>query len=191
MNWLQEHRHSAIYVGLTLAVPLFIVLYLASTLWGQRMDYQREIERIEPRIARLAGLVDSETALRQSAMRVESRVLDLVFPASEERAALAARLQQDLRRIFTEAGLQIKNSQVLPAREILGLEQVTVKTQVSGELDALDAALEEVSNYSPLVLVESLAVTPVRRSRRQRADGLQELTANIQLLAFRQGQGDE
>jgi general secretion pathway protein M len=191
VNWLQEHRHSAIYVGLTLAVPLFIVLYLASTLWGQRMDYQREIERIEPRIARLAGLVDSETALRQSAMRVESRVLDLVFPASEERAALAARLQQDLRRIFTEAGLQIKNSQVLPAREILGLEQVTVKTQVSGELEALDAALEEVSNYSPLILVESLAVTPVRRSRRQRADGLQELTANIQLLAFRQGQGDE
>lgn len=191
MNWLQLHRHSAIYVGMTLAVPMLIVLYLALTLWAQRVGYQREIERLEPRIARLAGLVESESALRQSALRVDSRVLDLVFPASEERAALAARLQQDLRRIFTEAGLQIKNSQVLPAREVLGLEHVTVKTQVSGELQAFDAALEEISNYSPLILVESMAVTPVRRSRRQRAAGLQELTANVQLLALRQGQGDE
>ncbi len=191
MNWLQLHRHSAIYVGMTLAVPMLIVLYLALTLWAQRVGYQREIERLEPRIARLAGLVESESALRQSALRVDSRVLDLVFPASEERAALAARLQQDLRRIFTEAGLQIKNSQVLPAREVLGLEHVTVKTQVSGELQAFDAALEEISNYSPLILVESMAVTPVRRSRRQRAAGLQELTANVQLLALRQRQGDE
>lgn len=191
MNWLQQHRHSAIYVGLTLALPLFVVLYLGSTLWAQRVGYQREIERLEPRIARLAGLVESESALRQSALRVDSRVLDLVFPASEERAALAARLQQDLRRIFTEAGLEIKNSQVLPSREVLGLEHVTVKTQVSGDIDALDAALEEISNYSPLILVESMAVTPVRRSRRQRAVGLQQLSANIQLLALRQGQGGE
>ena len=191
MSWLRQHAHSATYVGLTLAVPLFIVLYLASTLWAQRVGYQREIERLEPRIARLAGLVESEDALRQSALRVDSRVLDLVFPASEERAAQAARLQQDLRRIFTEAGLEIKNSQVLPDKEVLGLDHVTVKTQVSGDLEALDAALEDISNYSPLILVESLAITPVRRSRRQRAAGLQELTANIQLLALRQGQVSE
>ena len=189
MNWFREHSQSTIYVGLTLAVPILLVLYMLSTLWGQRGDYQQEIERLTPRIARLAGLVSSEDALRQSSVRVDSRVLDLVFPASEERAAIAARLQQDLRRIFTEAGLEIKNSQALPSREVSGLDHLTVKIQVTGELEALDSALEEISNYSPLVLVESLAVTPVRQSRRRRASGVQQqLTANMQLLALRQGQ---
>ncbi len=189
MNWYQRHPQSALYVGLTLAVPLLLLLYVVLTLWAQRGEYQRELERLEPRIARLSGLVQSEDALRQSSGRVDSRVLDLVFPATEERAAIAAALQQDVRAILSDAGLDIKNSQVLPAREVSGLDYLTVKLQVTGDLEALDSALEEFTNYSPLMLVESLAVTPVRQSRRQRKTGYEQVvTATLQLLALRAAQ---
>lgn len=189
MNWYKRHPQSTLYVGLTLAVPLLLLVYLVLTLWAQRGEYQRELERLEPRIARLSGLVQSEDALRQSSGRVDSRVLDLVFPATEDRAAIAAALQQDVRAILSDAGLDIKNSQVLPAREVSGLDYLTVKLQVTGDLEALDTALEEFSNYTPLMLVESLAVTPVRQSRRQRKSGYEQLvTATLQLLALRAGQ---
>lgn len=189
MNWVREHRQSAFYVGLTLAIPLLLLLYALLTLWGQRADFQGEIRRLEPRIARLSGLIESEEALRQSAGRVDSRVLDLVFPATEDRAAIAVALQQDVRRILTEAGLDIRNSQVMPTRELDGLDYLTVKLQVTGDLEALDSALEEFANYLPLMLVESLAITPVRESRRRRDSARQQLvSATMQLLALRVGQ---
>jgi hypothetical protein len=189
MSWISEHRQSAIYVGISLAIPLLLLLYVLATLWTQRGDYRDEIGRLEPRIARLSGLIQSEEALRQSAGRVDSRVLDLVFPATEDRATIAAALQQDVRRILTEAGLDIRNSQVLPTREVAGLDYLTVKLQVTGDLEALDAALEEFANYLPLMLVESLAVTPVRQSRRRRGQAEQQLvSASLQLLALRVGQ---
>ena len=184
---MRRHRQSALVVGLTLLLPLALFFYACGVLWVQRAGYQQDIERLLPRIARLNGLIASEQALRESAGQVDSRVLDLDQPQTEPRAATAAARQQDVRKMLIAAGLEVRNSQLLPARELDGLDYLSVKLRVSGELAALDRALQEIVRHRPLMLVESIDVTPVRSSRRRSKPAQQAVTVNLQLLALRAG----
>ncbi len=56
MDWLRTHRQSAWIVGVTLAVPVVLVLYALGSLLSARADIQSQIDRLEPRVARVEGL---------------------------------------------------------------------------------------------------------------------------------------
>lgn len=188
MSWIRENRRTATLVALTLAVPLCLLLYLALQLLGMRSDYQQEIDRIEPRIARQQGLLERQDELAKSARRVDSEVLDLVYPASDDRAEVAAALQQAVREIMSSAGLRVTNSQILPAKEEGGFDRISVKLTVTGELDALDAALSAVASYMPLLLLESMELYPNRAGARSDGQETQAMTAALELLSLRVSQ---
>jgi general secretion pathway protein M len=185
MSWLRVHQRTAWICGITLLLPVLLYLDLMFSLLGARQDAQAELARIEPRIARLQGLIDNQAPLREAAQTVDSKVLDLVYPASEDQATVAAELQTQVREIFTRAGLSVSNSQVLPAREQGSFDYIAVKLTVSGSLPALDEALAGLSAYLPLVLVESLDVYPTRAPRGKDESDQQQLTATIQVLSLR------
>ena len=183
--WIQSNRQAAILVGLTLALPLLLLLYLAGDLLAARAGYQREIDRLEPRIARLRGLVESERVLGQSSEKLATRVGDLVYPVSDDNAGVSAALQNSVREIATDAGLTVSNSQVLKAKEEEGFERIGLKLTVSGDIAALNAALLDLSTYTPLLLVESIEIWPDRRSGRKEEAPDQTLTATLELLSLR------
>ena len=186
MSWLRLHQRTAVICGITLLVPLVLYLNLLFGLWGARVSAQTEIDRVEPRIARLQGLIDNEGQLREAAALVDSQVLTLVYPAVDDQATVAANLQTQVRDIFSKAGLSVTNSQVLPAREQGNFDYIGVKLTVTGGLPALDEALAAIGTYMPLVLVESLDIYPARsRSKRDSGNAGQVITANLQLLSLR------
>lgn len=185
MSWIKAHQRTAWVCGLTLLVPLLLYLNAVFSLLGVRGAAQAEIHRIEPRIARLQGLIDYEDQLREAAAVVDSQVLELVYPPSEDQATVSAELQTQVRDIFGKAGLSVVNSQVLPVREQGSFDYIGVKLTVTGSLPALDEALAGVAGYMPLVLVESLDVYPARTGRGKQAAGEQTLTASLQLLSLR------
>lgn len=192
MNWLRVHQRTAWICGLTLLLPGLLYLYGVLGIWGIRQQSQGAIERLEPRIARLRGLMEYEAQLRDAAVAVESRVRDLVYPASEDQTDVSATLQTGVRDVFSKAGLSVTNSQVLPVREQGDFDYIAVKLTVEGELPALDEALADVAQYLPLVLVESLEIYPAKVPRYKRgragdsgAEEQQLITASIQLLSLR------
>jgi general secretion pathway protein M len=185
MSWLRLHQRTAWICGLTLLLPVLVYLNAMLGMWGARQSAQAEIERIEPRLARLQGLIDYESALREAAEAVDSQVLELVYPAAQDQATVAAELQTNVRDIFGKAGLSVSNSQVLPAREQGSFDYIAVKLTVTGGLPALDEALAGIGAYLPLVLVESLDVYPARAARGKSEGQEQQITANIQLLSLR------
>ncbi|MEM8560869.1 MAG: type II secretion system protein GspM [Pseudomonadota bacterium] len=185
MSWLRLHERTAWICGVTLLIPLAVFIYVIALLFGAYNEAQNEIDRIEPRVARLQGLIEFESQLRSAATRVDSQVLELVYPASEAQAAVAAELQRQVRDIFSGAGLAINNSQVLPVREQGDFDYIAVKLTTKGSLAALDNALAELAEYLPLVLVESLDVFPARAVRGREVSNSQELTASVQLLSLR------
>ncbi len=183
--WVESNRHAAILVGLTLALPLVVVLWVAADLFAMRSGYQREIDRLEPRIARLRGLVQSEAQLGDYSEKIGDRLQDLVYPAAEDNAAVSAALQKDVREIASDAGLTVSNSQVLKAKQEGGFERIGLKLTLAGDLAALDRVLLDLSTYVPLLLVESLEVWPDRQSRQKDEPPHQNLTATLELLSLR------
>jgi general secretion pathway protein M len=188
VSWLKVHQRTAWICGLTLLLPVLVYLNVMFSLLSVHSEAQAEIDRIEPRIARLRGLIDYEDQLREAAVVVDTQVLELVYPVSEDQATVSAELQTQLRDIFTSAGLSVNNSQVLPVREQGNFDYIGVKLTVKGSLSALDEALAGVASYIPLVLVESLDVYPARTPRGKGAVAQQQLTASLQLLSLRAAQ---
>jgi general secretion pathway protein M len=184
-QWLTDNRGPAVLVGLTIALPLTLLIYLISDFWLMRGDYQGEIERLQPRIARLRGLIESEQRLESAADTVQGRLQNLVYPASEERTAVSAALQNSVREIMSDAGLSVLNSQVLPVVKEERFERIGIKLTLAGDIAALDTALADVTTYVPLLLVESLEIWPERQSRGREREAGQTLNANLQLLSLR------
>ncbi len=185
MSWLRLHQRTAWICGLTLLLPVLLYLNVMLGMWELRQSARAEIERVEPRLARLQGLIDYESRLREASVAVDSQVLDLVYPAAEDQAAVSAKLQTNVRDIFAKAGLSVTNSQVLPPREQGNFDYIALKLTVTGDLPALDEALAGIGAYLPLVLVESLDVYPPRAARGKSEGQEQQITANLQLLSLR------
>ena len=187
MNWLRSHRQSAMVVLATLALPLLLLFYGIGELWGKRMDYQRDIDRLEPRVARMLGVLEYKDQLLGAYEAVDTQVVNLVYPAEQNRAEVSADLQKNVLGLLRQAGLSITNSQVLPVRERDGFDYIGLKLTVSGELAALDEALSALSAYIPILLVESIDVWPARAPRGKAAEE-RKLTATMQLLSLRVAQ---
>ena len=187
MNWYRANARSAWIIGLTLLVPVVLYCNILLSLVSVRQAYQADIERITPRVARLQGLIEHQDALRVAAERAERLMVDLVYPVTEDRAAVSARLQQDVRQMLVDSGLSVSNSQVLPVREQAMFDYIGLKLTVSGSIEALDSGLAALSAHRPLLLVESVEVWPNRTSRRKNddAEAPQSLSASLQLLSLR------
>ena len=185
IDWIKSHRRSAIICGLTLLVPLLVYLNLLFNVWGLRAGYAGDIERLGPRIARLQGLQQVQEQLNDSAVMAQQQMARLVYPASEERASVAASMQTDVRQLMSDAGLNVSNSQVLPVREEEKFDYIGVKLTVAGDMDSLDRALAEIAEFTPLIIVEGLDVWPTRTRRGKDQPEVQEATISIRLLSLR------
>jgi len=183
MNWLQNYRKSTLIVGLSSLLPLLLMLYFLTDFWVMRQGYQGEIEHLQPRIARMQGLLESEEQLKASAGRLGSQVVNLIYPPTEDSAAVSAALQKDIREIMTNAGLTVANSRILPLVQAENFDRIGLSLAVSGTLDALDAALLEMAAYTPLLLIESIDIKPRARARNSKSGQL--VTVSIQLLTLR------
>lgn len=183
MNWLRDHRRSAWICGLTLSLPLIAFCYALTQTAAAGADYRREAAGLEPRIARLAGLVDNQELIRASAQSADLGAGKLIFPATVDPVTAGTGLQKDLREIFAEAGLSVSNSQVLPVREEGDFDYIGLRLTVTGELGDLDIALSAVGEYEPRLFVTTIEVGPARA--RRGAQDTQEITASLQLFALR------
>jgi general secretion pathway protein M len=185
MNWLKNHRGSAFIVGVTLALPVLLLIYILLDFLLARQGYQAEIDRLQPRVARMAGLIESEEQLRVSAGQLDSQVLNLVYPPTDDSATVSAALQKDVRQIMTDVGLSVTNSRILPVLQEENFDRIGLSLTVSGGLDALDAALLAMAAYKPLLLIDAMDIKPKRMSRSRDKNGQQIVIASFQLLTLR------
>jgi len=167
---------------------VLLYFYFLLGLWDVRQGYQSEIERLEPRIARMQGLQGYEAQLRVSAERVAKKTARLAYATTDDGTTVATSLQSTLRQILIDAGLSVTNSQVLQPREEGVFETVGLKLTVNGDLAGLDEALRAIAQYRPALLIESLDVLPVRVSRRRKDPAQQNVNATLQLFSLRVAQ---
>ena len=181
---MQGHRRSAILVMLTFALPLYLFAVAMGAMLTARGEYREQISSIEPRLARMQGLVAKEGQIQASLAGVNTVVADHIYPKSAAAEAVAASLQAEARRMLSDAGMDITNSQVLRPRKRDQFDYVAVKIVARGTLTQLDQGLSELDQFRPVIFVESLDAFPNRRRRKQETE-TQVLTVSLQLLSLR------
>jgi general secretion pathway protein M len=184
MDWLRSHRQSAWIVGITLAIPVLVFFYALGSLLAARSDIQGQIDRLEPRVARIQGLALAQTDL-ETALQSGGENAGMVYAASQDQASVSAALQSEVRRVLTEAGLSITNSQVLPPEQLESFDRIAISVMATGDVEALDDALSSLALYRPLLLIEALDVYPNRVRRRAAEGAPQTLTARLQIMSLR------
>ena len=185
IEWMKLHRRSAILIGLTLLVPLYLYLRLLFGLAGEWSESGDSIEKYEPRIARLSGLLAAQDMLSSGADELAAVTEGLVFAGNIPQSTVAARLQTTVRQLFSAAGMSVLDSQVMQVRTEEAFDRMGVKLSATGSLEALDIALGELATHRPMLLVESIEVRPVPESRRNNGPKGQVLNVAVQVAGLR------
>ncbi|MEZ5501597.1 MAG: type II secretion system protein GspM [Halioglobus sp.] len=191
MNISIRADRSTIVVGGSLAILLVLVFYWVLHFWLLRQDFVNEIESVEPKTARLLGIMDSVEQLNIASGLASSRLQELAYGADRDSATVAAAMQQNIRELMTGAGLSISGSQILPQRKSEAFDRLSLDITAEGNIEALDAALTSLESMRPLVFIESLKISPQRDRSRGRQPAVpsdvdpRKLTARFQLLSLR------
>jgi general secretion pathway protein M len=184
VEWIKSHRRSALIVGFTLVVPTYVFFLLLGNALSLRAQIGDQINGIEPRVARMLGLIEKEEALRSSLSGVRSIMNDHVYRKATDAEGVAASLQAEARRIVASSGMEVTNSQVLPIRKREMFDYIAIKLVARGTLNQLDESLAELANFRPVIFVESIDAFPNRRRGRD-SEEEQVLTVSLELLSLR------
>jgi|GEM_PF-414867 len=182
-----------IVVGISLGLVLLLVLYWVLHFWFLRQGFVEEIDAIEPRTARLLGIMQSVDQLQGASGEASGRLRELAYGADRDSATTAAAMQQNIRELMTGAGLSVSGSQILPQRKSEGFDRLSLDITAQGNIEALDAVLSGLEAMRPLVFVEALKVNPERsravgRGRKAEAAVVgdpRNLTARFQLFSLK------
>jgi len=177
MNWLLANRRVAAVVAFTLALPLALVLYTVTAFLTLGLSFQAEIDTLEPRIARLLGAARVQDELVAAAAGAESTLENLVYPAGDDPGAVSASLQTKVRETLSGAGLVVADSQIESARREGPFDVIGLAVSVTGSMDSVDTALDELASYTPLLLVTDITIAPARPSRRGAGSGSEQVLA--------------
>jgi general secretion pathway protein M len=167
-----------IVVGFTLGLVALLALYWILQFWFLRSGFVAEIESIQPRTARLLGIVESFDQLELASSGVGGVLRDLTYPAERDSATTAAAMQQDIRELMVDAGLSVSGSQILPVRKAAGFDRLSLDITAEGNIDELDDAFSSLDELRPLVFTESVTVKPIRVRRSNRRGAVEEDNSN-------------
>lgn len=157
-------------LGLTALVLIGLLGVLGMSLFGAYRAAEGEVERIEPRYARLAGLVASAQELDRALAELTESAARMSYSSSVDLAAAGAQMQQDLRQAAEQAGASVAGSQVLSSGPSAKPDRISVMLRLDTGLEALRQLLLALERESPRVFVESLSVQPTR-VRQKGAEG--------------------
>lgn len=119
---------------------------------------QRQLDDIEPRFARMLGLIEQRAALEKAATDAGAELARHSYPAARDVSQAGNDAQQRARDVFAKAGMDVISSQVLAAREGRRFDRVPVSLRLEGDMAALQAALAALPAQTPTLYVEGFTV---------------------------------
>lgn len=164
--WLQALTIIALSLPL-LSAAVYVLIH------HQRI--QNHLAELEPHYARLAGLVERETALKAQNIQAREQLARMAYPAGQDVTQAGNDAQQRIRNLFTESKLDIVSIQVLPPKkEESKFDRIPINLRVEGDLAGIQNALLKLSAQTPAVIIDSLSlqtVGAVRPASNQRLGG--------------------
>lgn len=180
MNHMLRRERIALAIAFLLALVPFVAIGLY--VLDVRHAAQARIADLEPRHARLAGLVAGHEALDKAEAAARMQLGDWVYAATQDLTQAGNDAQQRVRTVFTTAGLQLVSSQVLPAKDEKQFDRIPLMVRLEGDLTALQAALVALPRQTPAILIDGLNVQSIGTARPEQA---QRLASQFNLSVLR------
>jgi len=168
------------------SVALLLLLLCAVCLiwlWQALRAADEGIAAVEPRYARLAGLVRAEKRLQQSLELAGRQLAALAVPKEVDAARAGADLQQKARELAEAAGLQVAASQIFPARMEDELERIWASLTLEGDLAQVQNFLLVLREQRPRMQITTMTIQPDSR-RIGRGNG-QGVLVTLEISRFR------
>ncbi len=147
--------------ALTVLALLLAMAGAALYVWTRYQSVQNHLSDLEPRYARLAGLLEHRADLQTLGLQAKAQLARLAYPASQDVTQAGNDAQQRIRGLFADSKLDIISIQVLPPKEEAKFDRIPINLRVEGDLSGIQDALLKLSTQSPLVLVDSLTLQTI------------------------------
>ena len=177
-------RRMLIVVGLTLAVVVILFSLLLDSAWRNVQNYDSQARQLEPRISRLLGVEQSVELLQQADEKIGSQLAVVVYPAVKDVEATGAAMQREIREAMNQAGMTVSGSQILPIKAKKGYDKIVLDITATGSMSAFANALKALKEMTPIVIIETINIKPVKISRRKQM-GAQKVRVRFKVLSLR------
>lgn len=142
---------------------------------------EEQLETIEPRFARLAGLATDKGQLAAAVAATKVAVSRHIYPASREASQAGNDAQQRARDVFSRAGLEVLSSQVLPAKSGKQFDRIPITVRLEGDFLVFQAALAAMPSLTPTLFVDGFNIQTVASAK----PDVPRLVVQIELFVLR------
>lgn len=171
-------RRDALLIAFTLALVVLPLLAGADYVWRKHQWATEQLQTLAPRYARLAGLQEKAPELTRRLTGARKQLAVYVYPVESDPTQAGNDALQRVRAVFTQAGLTVASTQVLPAQAVQGFDRIPLSLRVEGELLHLQSALAVLPGLTPVVLVDGMNI---QQAAQRRGDEAQRLVVQFNL----------
>lgn len=174
-------RRDLAVVLATLGLALVPLILIGGYLHSKYQWATQRIAEVEPRYARVSGLVINKDSLAQAHAQAADRLAQYLHPSGQDANQVGNEVQQRIRSVLSTAGLSIVSTQVLAAKDEKNFERIPLSVRAEGDMMAVQLALAALDEQKPAILTEGFvlqaASAPVK--------GVQKLAVQLNLVILR------
>jgi general secretion pathway protein M len=143
-----------------LTVLLFLLPFagVGVFVWQQHLKAERLVADIEPRHARLQGILAKQEDFVVATKLAQGLTNAFVFPAAMEPTQALNESQQKLKAAFTESGFNVEGITVKEASDAGDIQRLKMVIRFDGNLANLQQAVLKLRDITPTMLVETVNI---------------------------------
>lgn len=145
-------------------VLLLVYLVVVSPLWALEDSWSQELSRQRLLLAKYQSLIQSKARVLEAnqAMKAALNRTESQFLSGSGAAVASAELQEILKNLTREHGVQLTSTKVLTPREAGSYLEVPVQVQLSGNVGQLLTILYHLEHHKKLLFIPDLEINAPR-----------------------------
>ena len=156
MNTLPPRRAETLWLLAGGALLLLALAWAVTTTFTKHRQAAARLAEIEPRHARLAGLLEGSERFVQADATLRANLAQFVHPIDADASQIGNTALQRVRDLATARGLRVSSSQAAAAREDKGFDRIGLNLRVEGEWPQLVELLRELPQQRPVIYATGL-----------------------------------
>ena len=117
------------------------------------------LAQIDPRYARVAGLLQSSEQLTKADQAIKASLADFLYPAEGDAGQVGNQTLQRVRDLASGRGLRVASSQVAAPREDQGFDRIGLSMRVEGDWEQMQALLTELARQRPAIYSQTMQIS--------------------------------